>query len=390
MTGTYTKLKGTEYTFIHDSIFEICAYHYGKQFPEQMLKYMNSTYIANCVKPWNKETKDMFQKAENPFDLCIRLHNESQNSMLAERLYRDVERMDLYNVFMNDALKHQGVCQAFIEVLKRKDYRELKSLFLDQIHGVHAEKFFDEVKTFVQGKSNKDFMRSEQEEIGNSLSSWKTSCRFKHVNLLMGINYTRSLKRKNFTSTFRVISWVIYYGHHQILQYIIDQTKSHREIQSVIFLENRFQALVRLMRKSKEYQREKKRLFLLSCLSGDVETLQIMLQYVSKIGALLNQGGAAESWSAPLVMASKEGLLRIVEELIKVGADVNQQGKYDTPLTAACRGGHTLVVKMLIKSGSVVDLPNMKSETPIMIASLHNPSVLKILTENGACFEQKS
>jgi hypothetical protein len=50
MEGTYTKQCGTQYTFIHDSMFEICAHQYGEQFPEQMLLYMSSSYIANYVK----------------------------------------------------------------------------------------------------------------------------------------------------------------------------------------------------------------------------------------------------------------------------------------------------------------------------------------------------
>jgi hypothetical protein len=51
MEGTYTKQRGTQYTFIHDSMFEICAHQYGQQFPDQMLLYMSSSYIANYVKP---------------------------------------------------------------------------------------------------------------------------------------------------------------------------------------------------------------------------------------------------------------------------------------------------------------------------------------------------
>ncbi|XP_062614475.1 uncharacterized protein LOC134276216 [Saccostrea cucullata] len=89
MQGTYTKLCGSEYTFIHDSMFEIIAYHFGSKFPNIILQFMSSSYIANYVK---------LQKYE-----MLELENEH---------------------------KMPKVCQAFIEVLETKSYTELKSLFL--------------------------------------------------------------------------------------------------------------------------------------------------------------------------------------------------------------------------------------------------------------------
>jgi hypothetical protein len=86
MEGTYTKQCGTQYTFIHDSMFEICAYQYGQQFPEQMLQYMSDSYIANYVKPGASERG-------KPYDLCIRLHEE-QYKLVAERLHRDIQNME--------------------------------------------------------------------------------------------------------------------------------------------------------------------------------------------------------------------------------------------------------------------------------------------------------
>nr|XP_034320927.1 uncharacterized protein LOC117687822 [Crassostrea gigas] len=50
MEGTYTKKNDNEFTFIHDSMFEIIAYHFGNDFPELILKYASSDYIANYIK----------------------------------------------------------------------------------------------------------------------------------------------------------------------------------------------------------------------------------------------------------------------------------------------------------------------------------------------------
>jgi hypothetical protein len=153
MEGIYTKQCGSLYTFIHDSIFEIFTYQYGQQFPEQMLLYMSSSYIANFVKPQmsdlmnaskmsvktcdfqsimggesgnNRENKeksgDKISAKGDKFDLCIRLR-EDQYPLLAQRLYRDIQNMKLSDVFRNQVLKHPQVCQAFIGELETVIHR---------------------------------------------------------------------------------------------------------------------------------------------------------------------------------------------------------------------------------------------------------------------------
>jgi hypothetical protein len=54
----------TEYTFTHDFIFEVIAYHYGHQYQQQILKYLSSSYIANKV--------TVYDQASNE-DLCIHI-----------------------------------------------------------------------------------------------------------------------------------------------------------------------------------------------------------------------------------------------------------------------------------------------------------------------------
>lgn len=56
MEGTYTKKSGDKFAFIHISIFEIIAYHFGKLFPDFILQYTSSNYIANYIKV-DKDTK---------------------------------------------------------------------------------------------------------------------------------------------------------------------------------------------------------------------------------------------------------------------------------------------------------------------------------------------
>ncbi|XP_062610551.1 uncharacterized protein LOC134272322 [Saccostrea cucullata] len=370
MEGTYTKQSGTHYTFVHDSIFEILAYQYGQQFPQQILKCLNSTYIANCVKPKTNEVSNVREseermnasesekcdegnETEGSFDLCIRL-SEDQYPQLAQRLYRDIEEMELYDVFMNDALKHPQVCQAFIEVLKGKSYIEVKSLFFDEIETIEFSGVFE---SLTKGKPYNQLLTPQQRKL------WRS--RHKASSL--------TLSKLLLSNKLRVISWVICFGHHGILQYLVKQTEDHQETNSVMFCENWWlqklksiwRLIVSLIWRSFEYQEEKKRLLLLCCLSGDVDTLKILLQYVSR--DYINLAATPEGWSTPLIVACEEGHASIVRELISVGANVNLPDRYETPLTVACRHGHDNVVNELLKANADVNLEN-RFDTPLTVA----------------------
>lgn len=69
----------------------------------------------------------------------------------------------------------------------------------------------------------------------------------------------------------------------------------------------------------------------------------------------------------PLIMACQRGQLRVVEELMKSGADVNLAGK-ETPLTAACLNGNLDIVEILLAAKADINLGNEEKKTPLEIA----------------------
>jgi hypothetical protein len=91
MAETYFTKSESEYTFAHDFIFEVIAYHYGCQNKHQILKYLSSSYIANKLV--------VFDQASNE-NLCIHI-SEDMYLPLAERLYTDIQFMNLFDVVMN-------------------------------------------------------------------------------------------------------------------------------------------------------------------------------------------------------------------------------------------------------------------------------------------------
>jgi ankyrin repeat protein len=450
MEGIYTKQCGAQYTFTHDFILEVCANQYGQQFPDQILLYMSSTYIANHVKLREGEqdtVKKMKEKQRSSqssagsesgddgdekwdvgdeksvergvsFDLCIRLR-EDQYPLLAQRLYRDIQNMELYDVFRNQVLKHPLVCQAFICELERKPYTELKILFLSS-----------------QGKVDKIVSKQKCVEKGSVKRSGLDE-RWRQQVLVDGREEQNDKGECVGTHNVRVISWVIYYGHHQILQYIVQQIDQHHEIselfgitentppqsQSKTEQNGEYNTLVgqseseisKKIRISNTFTKENKmeksgtttsidqnsehsrlieqsesgtsrcskhkgehrglmeeyRLLLLGCYGGDVQTVKVLLPHVCKkainrldqvfVGSVYND--------TPLRAACEGGHVSVVKELIKAGALVNLKNREgDTPMTAACEGGHVSVVKELMKAGANVNPQNRQWNTPMISA----------------------
>ncbi|XP_056008710.1 uncharacterized protein LOC125661395 isoform X2 [Ostrea edulis] len=408
MEGTYTKQCGAQYTFIHDSMFEICAYQYGKQFPDQMLLYMSSSYIANYVKPQisepgivnkvkekqsdsqsiegdesnndsegeEEESDDKNSEREESFDLCIRLR-EDQYPLLAERLYRDIQNMELYDVFRNQVLKHPQVCQAFTGVLETKSYTELKSVFLSS-----------------QGKIDKIVSKreciAEESEEKSDWSEWDRQ------SALVDQRCKRNHKGE-FLIMFnvRVISWVIYYGHYHILQFIVQQTEQPNEVSELFWItgnsphQSKSAIYMNTCNKPEiENNRlaEECRLLVLSCYSGDIQIFRVLLPFCKK--AITGIGLYSEDihWShLPLSAACNGGHIAIVKELVKLGADVNlQDGHLNTPLIAACEGGHISIVKELVKLGTDVN-PQNRVDTPLIAACRGGHiTIVKELVKLGA------
>ncbi|XP_055995755.1 uncharacterized protein LOC125671725 [Ostrea edulis] len=562
MEKTYTKQCGAQYTFIHDSMFEICAYQYGKQFPEQILLYMSSSYIANYVKPQTsepandnqmKEKRSDFQsiegdddgrndsdgkekesesqsieggegssdsdgkekqsesqsieggegssdsdgkekqsesqsieggegssdsdgkekqsesqsieggegssdsdekenqsesqsieggesssdsdekenqsesqsieggegssdsdgkekesesqsieggegssdsdgkEKENVYknnereissDLCIRLR-EDLYPLLAERLYRDIQNMELYDVFRNQVLKHPQVCQAFIDVLETKSYTELKFLFLSSQENV--DKIVSKQKCVVREswewgeweiqKMLVDETYKQNMHIGDDENEYM---------------YRSSDERKQeYTYNVRVIGWVIYNGHHHILQFIVQQSEQHEDISELFRITGNtpYQSKSGIYTCTKQQNKtdmlqEQIRLLVLSCYSGDVQTVRVLLHVCEDACIHFN---SIYMHVSPLVVACEGGHVNIVKELVKAGVDVNGECRRgDTPLIAACTGGHLSVVKELVKAGVDVNPKDRHINSALMTACYGgHASVVRELVKAG-------
>jgi ribosomal 50S subunit-recycling heat shock protein len=237
-----------------------------------------------------------------------------------------------------------------------------------------------------------------------------------------------------YTYNVRVISWLIYYGHHQIIHYILQLVQQHNDMSelfrvagdaqnsSELRIVKRMKDMISDRFRSRQRRVEEYRLLLLGCYSGDVQTVRVLLPVCKraindvdqicgdndwcwyspltiacKIGHMdVMEEVVGKAWAdvnlklrlgnTPLIVACEGGHVSMVEELVKAGADVNLQNRYgDTPLIAACEGGHVSVVVELVKAGADVNLQNRYGDTPLIAACKGgHVSVVTELVKAGA------
>lgn len=435
MEGTYTKKVGSEFTFIHGSMFEIVAYHFGVLFPEVILQYMSCDYIANYItinspdrrkrdenienehikKNGNGEHCQNKYQEETAIDLCIEL-KETLYPELADRLFKDIGNGELYTVFGIEALKRQPVLHAFLQVMKKKTYTDIHSTYLSEL-----------------GKKYK-IPREEYEQLGVKKINY---CK-NNIHILLTVKCkSRKLQKRS----VRAISWVIYHGHHHILKFIIDQIKKNtgsiddlfetneksesesdtedemganfdsgydnevtaddRNAQRMsMILCNLFRCCgyryaqreltidacpLPIIDKTNESGtitafsetviEEQFRLLCLGCYSGDLKTVQLVLEYVAQDA--INKSAINDTWfwqDRPLTIACKFGYHDIFMELLNAGADVNFNSLLETPLTAACQNGNLSIVQHLLKKEANVN-QNTSLSTPLTCACKGNISM---------------
>lgn len=191
MEGTYTMRCRGVFTFLHESLFEVIAVHFGQRCPNLMLQYMSSDYVAKYIRLEKESTKELAHDYSN--DLYIKL-DQSQYRSLAVRLYKDVEDGEWSCVFGNVALKNPSVLQSFITLMNEKSYEDLYRVFLSEL---------------TEEKSKDDKISIDLNDKQSNFN-----------------NIIHFLYREG---NQRAICWAIYYGHSDILKYIIDQILERNE-----------------------------------------------------------------------------------------------------------------------------------------------------------------
>lgn len=370
MTGTYIKNINGVFSFVHDSMFEIVAYHFGCLCPELILKHMDSVYIANFIRPTTCDIQPEGALKNYGFDLCINLP-ERLYQKFAERIYKDIKNMNLFEVFSNNVIKHKQVCEQIINVLGSKSLDELYTLFFSEQ---------TDISKIVRRKQKKENNIEKHKE-------YNIEIMLMHERELEHLPLKRMevpTEEMIYVYSLKVVGWVIYYGHNRILQYILNRITKCRRNDNDLFDKTNSTVWenVHSLRLS-----ERIRLFFLACCSGDVDTVNIMEKYVNKemINKCPMSSGGENPRYLPLAAACYRGNVSIVKKLLKIGADKNLKcGLYETPLIAACKGGFIDLVSILINAGADLNLQG-GYHTPLTAALADGHfSIVERLIQKGA------
>lgn len=301
MEGTYTKRSGNMFTFEHDYMLEIIAYHFGRQCPEIILQIMKSDYISYYIEldtrisrtiEKRKESEDVAVesvqhsetniKQDDVFNLCITL-TEKQYPILLERLLKDIKNGDYYNVLRSKALKHSSVLQQFIGL-----------------------------------------MRSFINLIQRDRTPLTVACHLGDLNIVEElIKAGADVNLRD--NTHKPLTLACEEGHVGVVKLLIKAGAN------------------------------------INVKDGSVTALTASceLGYIGIVDELLTSGADVNlrgDSNTPLTFACEIGSLSLVKKLIEFGADVNLADDYKTPLTTACGIGCICVVEELIKRGAIVNL----------------------------------
>ncbi|CAG2193036.1 unnamed protein product [Mytilus edulis] len=95
---------------------------------------------------------------------------------------------------------------------------------------------------------------------------------------------------------------------------------------------------------------------------------------------------AQNGWFSPLTAACREGHLRTVEMLLHRGSNINQTNKNgETPIHTACFGGHYSLVKLLIEKHADINKRDKYYRTPLYVCCLSgHESIAQLLIDEGA------
>ncbi|XP_078322139.1 LOW QUALITY PROTEIN: uncharacterized protein LOC144621946 [Crassostrea virginica] len=351
MINTFTIRTDKRYSLIHDSVYEVLAFHYGNQHQEDMLEYMSSSFVAKKF--------SISDTSDDAADLHIRIHEEHY-SVFAKRLVRDLKDLELYDVFMNTNLKNKCICSAFIDELNKMSYPEINYSFFEK-----KENLSD-----ILAKTNKKRL---SEESKTDFVEW-----IRH-SLLVGDPLVFDYRQEK--SNFRAINWVVSYGHIQLLQLLFDQVTKHGEsIRRVLDWE-----VEEGSESSLDNLTEQVRLLGLGCYSGDVEVVKLLLKHCD-IECINVSYTTYLTYDTPLVTASHLGHTDIVDLLIKIGADCNKSDEDGTtPLWYASGAGHVNIVDLLIKSGADCNKIGKYCTTPLCESSgAGDVDIVDLLIKNGA------
>lgn len=327
------------YSFRHTFVYEIVAYHFGKNNKNTLLANMGYNYIAEKVPLVNEMNEECQTGLSLPVDI----------NTLQERLLGDIRDMKNFDVFTNACWENLSFCNTFQRSLQELRMLDIEKLFwgsknAENVTGIYGTKLSENEKSYIPLEYNE--------------SEW-----FRQK--LLGDRSEKIIEKKiQYEIKMKAISWVIGYGISQILPDILEIKKSIKKVKS----ESVFDGV------------EQVRLLTLAILSENVDCFNIVMHYVDSENInnnCLSKSGKDQTFFnkhrkfTPLTIACYKGFSAAIRKLVEKGSEVNFKDQNGSmPLVLACRFGLYSDCMYLVDNGADLNCSNENGITPLIAATM--------------------
>lgn len=392
LEGFFVRKIGSRYQFYHDFLMEVTAFVFGTDYPVEMIKYADLSFLRRRVR-----IKDV-DKHNDRFVIYL---NDNHIDVLVERLFTDMFGADLLEVVLNPCLRNKNVCKVFKskvenspEILQlllernsirtgiEENNRILTDSFLTNVTFVSLEEKISPIfalitfhHTEISLHCLKTFQYKQLNYQCSSLfSSVCSNGSMELYNMFSGYNIENYLKEK--WGSFYPIHIVSVFHNHDILQKLL-QANADVDVDLETDDENGWTPLT----------------LAASCDTDDTkgiiedtnETRQSRtLKCLLDCGAKINN--CAKNGSSPIYIACMNGNERIVQILLTNKADINLCEKNGaSPLYIACQYGYDCIVKLLLERTADINRCTKTGINPLCIACKEgHESTVNLLLENRA------
>ncbi|XP_071085980.1 serine/threonine-protein phosphatase 6 regulatory ankyrin repeat subunit B-like [Haliotis cracherodii] len=174
-----------------------------------------------------------------------------------------------------------------------------------------------------------------------------------------------------------ILHWAFYGGHVAMVKYVVsenmvDINSKGRDERTPLMCAARegqrqiFDLLVSKGGLPSEIDKDGNNILLLACWGGNVKIVKYIISHDD-----VDINGRGQSGRTPLMAAAYRGNEKVVNLLVKEGADLTLfDDAGDNVLHSACQGGHVDVVRHVLKLGKVdINKQGQCSRTPLMVAA---------------------
>ncbi|VDI53467.1 Hypothetical predicted protein, partial [Mytilus galloprovincialis] len=422
LTGTYLKLRGTEYRIIHDKIYKLAVVICGQQRTECFIKYaspvlIRDNFIIESLK------KERHEDMDND-DLVVLSEYQQEQNYFA-RLLCDLKKHVTTSTFKNYQLKYQTFRNKLICYFRKSDDAKmvLKKLNISccPIYtGSKQDKYLFNtplIESVISGYS--DLVRFQVVDVKCDVNKTDTFGRspiyeasergnLGIVKLLLenyaNISQCNAIKQSPLFVACKE-------GHTCIVELLIQHKADILQTDvngwSPLFkaCEGGYKDTVKLLLLNKAdvclCSRLNESPLYAACKGGHIDIVELLLQNKADVNQRDKDGMSPlliASWRgdtymvdlllkskavyrsnnygfSPLYVACKEGYLQIVKLLLKSNSQLSQcnlvnqcNGASESPLYVACKKGHTDVVKLLLQNKADVNQCNKDGESPFYVA----------------------